>query len=109
MSLQINPQVSSFISPATAHSGQHRWPRWFTRMPRSLVQRGFGSGVSGVHRVPIDPREEPEETIQSRLIHFNFLLCLSLVYYLTQPHLVLSLGPLFTFFLNFLLFNFDFF
>ena len=74
-------------------------------MPRSLVQHGFGGGV-GVRRVPINPREEePEETIQSRLIHFNFLLCPSLVHYLTQPHLVLSSGPLFTFFLKKILFN----
>ena len=74
-------------------------------MPRSLVRRGSSGGVSGVHRVPIDPRKkEPEETVQSRLIHFNFLLFPSLVHYLTQPHLVLSSGPLFTFFLNFLLF-----
>ena len=70
-------------------------------MPRSMVRRGSGGGFSGVHRVPIDPREEePEETVQSRLIHFNFLLCPSLVRYLTQPHLVLSSGPLFTFFLK---------
>jgi hypothetical protein len=85
------------LSPATAasNSRQNRRSRseLRIRLPVDMVQPGSGGGVGSVRGVLSIPREEePEEALQSWLLHFNFLLCPSLVRHCLQPLLVLSSG-----------------